>query len=373
MKSRIFGTLLLLASSSGLAAPPVSKGAAPESVVDLAKLDSQPQAKPSAGSPLAWKAYFDLLLINRPSVTDLSFANVHSFLFLDLLPNPAYRLSFDVNSSRGGFNFFQLDYQATPALQLSLGKIWIPFDDLDPHHIFGGRVGASDSSFIQPGQTSFFLPDLWAELGVGLKWVPVDSPALLATVQAYVVNGFQDGGTDPVTAGGSYPNFSGYGVTSRDNNRDKAVGGRLHALLGGKFGLGFSIYSGRWNDQGDADSRRILMLEADAQLRLSIAEIRAGGVQMETDLSSTSTYKRGGFYGELGITSRDNRWKLVIREGSVSLDNRVESVTDQTVVGGKLLYRPSFIQWSAEYSRDVQERPGKAGQSLAAIRAIIEI
>lgn len=383
MQKRIFSmvALLLLLANLAWAAPgdpsrpPASPAVAAAPTVDLGKLDSGASARSAANvtGPLGWKAYFDLLLLTRPGVAELTFVNLHSFLFLDLYPGSNFKLSFDVNSSRGGFNFVQFDYQATPSLMISAGKIWIPFDDMDPHNLFGGRVGVSDNLFIQPGQTAFFLPDIWADLGLGVKYTMIDTHALRLVGNAYIVNGFGSGGTDPRSTGASYPSFGNIGITSYDKNRDKAVGGRLHALLGGRFGIGASFYSGRWNDQSEAEAKRVTMIGADAQLRLLSAEVRAGGIQMNSNLGNNTSFNRGGFYGELGISSKDNRWKVLIREGSVSLDNRIESTTDQTIVGGKVLYRPSFIQWSIEYSKDVQQRPGKVGMSLGMIRAVVEI
>ncbi len=356
-----------------VAAPPP---AAPAPTVNLDKLDSgatMRASSPKSADSMAWKAYFDLLLVARPEVADLTFANLHSFIFLDLFPSSNIKLSFDVNSSRGAFNYVQFDYQASPSLIVSAGKIWIPFDDTDPHNMFGGRTNVSDALYTQPGQVARFLPDVWTDLGVGIKYTLADTHAIRLVSYLYMVNGFPDGGTDPRSAGTSYPSFGSIGISTIDNNRDKALGGRLHALLGGRFGLGVSAYSGRWNDQTETEAKRTFIFGADAQLRLLSAEVRAGGVTMNTNLGNGNSFNRGGFYGELGVTAKDNRWKVLIREGSVSLDNRVESVTDQTIIGGKILYKPGLIQWSLEYSRDVQDRPGKVGKSLAAVRAVVEI
>jgi hypothetical protein len=51
-------------------------------------------------------------------------------------------------------------------------------------------------------------------------------------------------------------------------------------------------------------------------------------------------------------------------------DDRVLTVSDRTILGGKVLYQPSFIEWSAEYSKDVKERPGKTAEEFAALRAV---
>lgn len=359
--------------------PPVAPRASEAEAVDLSKLDvpaAVPVASPvtaRASAAPAWKAYFDLLLISRPGVQSLTFANIHSFLFLDLFSSGVYQLSFDVSSAWGSPNFFQFDYKVFPRLTLSLGKIWIPFDDMDPHHMFGGLVGVvQDLTFIQPDQQNFFLPTLWAELGVGVKYQVLDTQALNLVSHFYVVNGFQDGGVDPKgVLGANYPSFRGYGMQIRDNNDDKAIGGRLHATIGGKLGVGASIYTARWNDSTEPEAQRLMIFEADAQLRLATAILRAGATQMTVDLP-TGSYQRGGYYGELGVSTRDRRWKVLGRQGSVQLDNRVNDPTDQSWVTGKILYKPDLIQWSISYSYDLLEREGKTGRQIASLRAVME-
>jgi hypothetical protein len=319
----------------------------------------------------AWKAYFDFWLINRPGVQDLTFANIHSFLFLDLVPSSKYRLAFDVSSAWGSPLFFQFDMELNPRFTLSVGKIFIPFDDLDPHNLFGGRTNVSDPAFIQPGQTAFFLPNLWTDLGVAGKYVLVDKQNFRLVSTLYTVNGFGDGGRDPRQVDSSYPSFRDTSVLARDNNRDKAIGGRLSTTIGGRFSLGGSYYQGRWNAQNETKSKMLRIIGVDSQIRLRMADIRIGAVQMTTDLQNT-TFKRGGYYGEIGIPFAE-KWRFVARQGAVQLDNRVESITDMSLVGGRIVYRPDFVQWSIEWNRDIQDRPGKVGRTFAAARMLIEL
>ena len=48
-------------------------------------------------------------------------------------------------------------------------------------------------------------------------------------------------------------------------------------------------------------------------------------------------------------------------------------LTDQTLVGGTLLWRPDLIEYSIEYSRDLKEIPGKPNYSYAAARVIVAL
>jgi hypothetical protein len=327
------------------------------------------------GSGIApnWKVYFDLNLVNRPAAASpLTFANYHALLFYEILPSSDLQFSFDVNPSP---RFYELDYQLTKRIQLRAGKIWIPFDDMSPHNIFGGRVNTSTLGV----SSARFLPDIWSELGVGAKFSMIDESMLTLTGHLYAVNGLGSGGTDPVTTGGTYPQFSDSSSLSTDNNRDKAFGGRIHTLIAKRLGIGASAYTARWNDDTSASARRLSIVGADAQFKLTnVTEFRAGLATMtigiDADSKGRSQFKRGGAYGEVGQKfGSENQWKALLRGGQVQLDDRVIDVTDQKIFGGTLLYKPSTIEFSAHHSRDVKRVVGKSAYSYSALRVIIAL
>jgi hypothetical protein len=369
-----------------------SKGAGADGAVDLSTLDSAPSGKSSVGAvaPEAqgpaqpmFKSYFDFNVVNRPGTQDnFTFDNYHSFLFFEIVPSPTVMFTFDVNPTAP--KFYELDWQATKRLTLRVGKIFIPFDDISsqsPHNIFGGRVGISRLSLDPSGAT--FLPDVWADLGIGAKYVFVDTSALLMEGHLYVVDGFQDGGTDPNPndpAGTPYPNFSQNGglVTGNaaDNNRDKSVGARLHLLFGSRWGLGGSVYTGRWtadNGANAAPSERVMAYGLDSQLRLNWAEFRVGLALMNVGMPVGSSFNRSGTYGEIGHHfGYLDRWKILGRVGTLDLDSRVDSITDETIVGGTILYRPGFVEFSLEYSRDLNyDYPLKPNHSYTDLRCVM--
>ena len=117
------------------------------------------------GGEKIFKVFFDLALYSRPGVTPLSFGNFHSYVFLDILPRENIQFSFDLASARGSPSFYELDWQIAPWVQLRAGKIWIPFDDMSPHNLFGGRINVS--TLAPPGGEPF-LPSLWTDLGTDL-------------------------------------------------------------------------------------------------------------------------------------------------------------------------------------------------------------
>ncbi|MEW6055324.1 MAG: hypothetical protein AB1540_01810 [Bdellovibrionota bacterium] len=339
-------------------------GAAP------AGLASQsPHAHMPSISPF-FKVYFDLNFYKRPGITPLTFDNFHSFLLVELTPTDDIQFSFDVNPTP---RYYELDYQVFKRLQLRVGKIWIPFDDMSPHNIFGGRVNVSR---LAPATNSpAFLPDLWTDLGVGAKYRLVEKSKLTVDSHFYVVNGFRSGGTDPKnpsTGADNYPSFADL-PTSPDNNNDKAFGGRLHALLWRKLGLGVSYYTARWNNQAIVEAKRLSLIGGDAQFRFSKTEFRAGLVSMNIDIPNAD-FNRGGAYVEAGQRfGKNDAWKGLLRAGQLNTDDRVIDASDQQIVGATLLYKPGLIQWSIEHSRDLTENARKRNYTFTNFRIVIAL
>jgi hypothetical protein len=323
----------------------------------------------STGFAPNFKVYFDLDFANQPGLRDLTFDNYHSFLFFEIQPTPEMQFSFDVNPAP---RYYELDYTIHPRIQLRAGRIWIPWDDLSPHNIFGGRVNVSR---LQPPGVALFLPDLWTDLGVGAKFTLIDTMELNLTLDAYVVDGFHDGGSDPspITANDptGYPNFADSGSTF-DNNRDKAIGGRVHAMLFGRLGLGASFYTCQWNNQG-LDPQRMTIVGFDGQLRFVKTEFRAGITTMLVNIPGAS-YNRGGLYVELGQKlGAENKWKLLGRAGTVQLDSRVIDITDETIGGAMLLWQPGLVQYSIETNYDFNDVVGKPNRSYSALRLVVAL
>jgi hypothetical protein len=351
--------------------------------VDLSKLDMSTGQSPSGEKGASYshetgpaqpmfKTFFDFNLVDRPGYENLSFNNYHHFLFFELIPTSTVQFTFDVNPSP---YFYELDYQATPRLTLRVGKIFIPFDDISsqsPHNIFGGRVGISRLS---PDPNQQFLPDVWADLGVGAKYVFIDASNLLLEGHLVVVNGFFQGLNDPNpadAAGTPYPSFNGITQNLQpDNNRDKSIGLRGHVLLANRLGIGVSYFTGRWSNDSVA-SARINAVGLDSQLRLSWAELRIGLAAMSVGLVDGNSFKRGGTYAEIGHRfGPKDRWKVLGRAGTLNLDNRVNAVTDQTIVGGTILYRPGFVEFSLEHSRDLNDNVAKPNHSFTDLRMVM--
>jgi hypothetical protein len=260
----------------------------------------------------------------------------------------------------------------SPRLTVRGGRIFIPFDEMDPHNTFGGRY--NNSLLNQPGAPAF-LPDLWTDLGIGIKYQLVDSKDLNLVSHFYLVNGFQEGGTDPSTdpsvpnVGSKYPNFSL--APNPDNNTDKAVGARLHADLFGTVGLGMSLYTCRYTKDSEPEGR-IIMIGFDGQLRItSGTSLNAGYVYMKVSLPGESQgFLRGGLYVDLNQRLAD-RWKFTLRGGTSQNDNRVTQISDQELIGMRLVYDLGLFKFSFEYYHDLQKVDQKMNYDYTALRAVV--
>lgn len=344
--------------------------------VDLSSLDSgaastsgsYSNAPSGLGIP-EFRFMFDFWLYHRPQIAPLTFSNIHTLAMIDIIPVPELQFSFELSPTP---RYYQVSYQLTKRWEMRAGRIWIPFDLIGPqfpHNIFGGFVNVSQ--FRQPGGTAF-LPDIWTDLGVALKYQLADTDKLSWTAQFYVVNGFQDGGNDPTgQVANKYPNFES--AAAIDNNSDKALGFRTHAMWHNRLGLGVSGYYGRYTDAADT-SKAVMMLGFDAQLKLPWGfDVKAGYAFMNVGLlapATSASFRRGGMYIE-GTQRLGRTWKLFARGGTVQNDSRAVGVDDVTMVGGGIIYTLGYLQLTVMYQHDLNTVTSKTSYDIMATRAAI--
>ncbi|RYZ80284.1 MAG: hypothetical protein EOP04_26170 [Proteobacteria bacterium] len=299
---------------------------------------------------------------------------------VEYTPTPEFTFMAEVSSSP---RFYEVAYQISPKIQVRWGKVWIPFDDLSPHNIFGGRVNTSKLAY-QPNL--MLLPDIWADLGVVGKFRLMENNKNTVDAHLYVVNGFQqttDSTGAVIQTGSIYPNFaSTTGGALGDNNSQKDFGGRLQYKYGQSFSLGGSYYKGTYTDRSypstsvaDKKMHGLSILGLDVQFRpTNMTEVRAGYVTMSVDLKSTDTVtkaKRGGTYVELGQKfGADRTWKALIRGGQVQADDRVATAGDLSIVGITLLKMVGPLQFSIEYNKDSKQAAGKSAMTYGAFRIV---
>jgi hypothetical protein len=386
-------------SAGGVRTPARPARAAKEEAVNLDAISSSPttpspssHAGKAGGSSVGglsphgssglmpnFKFYFDFLLKSWKADPNSSFSfdSYHQRMLVEYTPSPDWMFQADISSWQGP-KYFEVDYMLSQSIQLRWGRIWIPFDDMSPHSIFGGRINTSE--FFQPNESAF-LPDIWADMGIGLKFILADSAGMGYDFHLYVVNGFQSGGNSPVAGESTavppvtYPNFSGTTGASTDNNNAKAFGARWHALFGHRFGIGVSGYRDTYTPKSDPEAKNITMLGLDAQLYpTNTTEIRAGFVSMKVGLAPPATkdsFTRGGSYIELGQKfGTDDRWKFLVRAGKSQNDNRVVDVSDKTLVGATLLKNFGNVEGQLTFYKDMNKVPAKTAYNYGAFRLV---
>jgi hypothetical protein len=365
---------------------PAVESAAPKS---SSYSSGNPHAAAPSGILPNFKFYFDFILRSwkgkdvSGGESAFGFDTYHQRLMVEFTPTPDLIFQADLLQQK----YFESDYMLSPKVQVRWGRIWIPFDDLSPHNLFGGRINTSE--FRQPNETAF-LPDIWADLGVGMRFTLADSPSVSSELHLYVVNGFQENrGGSPVQGEGTtgtnapYPTFDGTSGGTGDNNNDKAFGARWHSVFGRRVGLGASIYHDVYTNGHDAHAdgspapkEGIDMLGLDVQLRpTNTTEIRMGYVTMKVGLdptlSSKSSFSRGGSYIELGQRfGLEDRWKFLLRAGSSQNDNRVVDVSDKTIVGATILKNFGFVETQFNYFRDLHQVASKIAYDYGEFRIV---
>ena len=361
MIHRFFLTVILLSASLVYAEPVKSP------VVIVTAKDSSPE--PKLKKPLL-KVLFDLLLTHRPGLQPATtFDTYHYLLGVEFQPILTTKFSFELSTDP---RYFQLEQDLTSnpgTLQLRLGKIWVPFDDLSPHTIYGGR--ANLAKLVHPDGLPFF-PDVFTDLGIALRHRIFLSSELTLVSYLYVVNGFQDLGRDPKDPNvGAYPNFGD--IPLEDNNDDKAIGARLHLDYGRAFGVGVSAYRCRYSNRA-TEAASLFMLGIDGQVRFLGTELRAGYLFVNVNLPSPAPngFVKGGLYTEWGIPVVE-RWKLVLRGGEAQQDSRGPDAMDQIILGTAILYKPGPVQFSVQYDRDLHRNDLKRNYELVGARMAVSI
>jgi hypothetical protein len=141
--------------------------------------------------------------------------------------------SFDVNQAWAG-------YMPSETFTVKAGLFLVPFGGWNtasrPHETLLIRT---------PLNLENLYPPSWRDLGV-----LVEGRAGVVTYALYLGNGLAEGDT------------AAYGQQFRDNNTDKAKGGRIGLSDGRAFRAGLSYYTGKYDDQ---DMRDLTLQGADLQ------------------------------------------------------------------------------------------------------------
>lgn len=377
-------------TSAPVAAPPSTAApAASGGAIDLSTLNAEPPPSTvtppgalSTSSATAYggraavvpnfRFYFDFWLISRPGVTDLSFQNVHSISMVEISPKPNLTFGFEL---RPDPRYYEIAIQLNRRAKVKLGRIWVPFDDMNPHNNFGGRVNTQQ---LISGDT-LFLPNIWTDLGVSFEYKILETSKIDFGAVLYVLNGFKSTTSGPRTGDTLYPSFTDAGTggfTEKDNNKDKAIGARAQLGLGTMFSFGASGYMQRYTADDETDLG-MLLFGLDARAKINRFEFRAGYLAGTFDVLNSDVVmsaKKGGAYGEAWYRwGRSEQWRFVARAGVLQPDNRVITVNDQMAAGVGIFYRPDFIQYSIEHSRDLKSDVPRVNDQITWARVAISL
>jgi len=144
-----------------------------------------------------------------------------------------------VGAERGGEVVLEqayANYRFWEALNLRAGVLLVPFGNVNIDHYAPIRDVIS-----KPIVSYIVAPSDWTDNGLGFFGRQLVGNSWLLDYEAYVVAGLGE----PIDAFGTRNARQGYGV---DNNDDKALVGRLTFNRLGRFQLGLSGYTGKYDD-----------------------------------------------------------------------------------------------------------------------------
>lgn len=329
---------------------------AEEEAVDLDTLPSE-TAKPVAetGHPdlstfdgLKIHLYIDFILEMRmdqiyrglsgsteviSSKNSLSFGQNHLGLIGMMEYKEMMKLSLDF-----ALDFYELQYNFSPYMNIRVGKIFIPFGQSDYHHIYGGLVD----------ETASFLRKFWCDYGVAFH------SKIISSLQGdiFVGNGF------PV-----YGNtvFFSQPPTPRDNNMMKSVALRLKWRPIQQVFLIANGYYDAYSDQNDLRDF-IFMYGLDVGFEARKFHLKTGAAVAELfDHKTTpldgflfaSKWYRWAWYSEARYNFT-RMLSLQLRAGSMDTDNRTQSPTDQMNLNTTFFVRPGPFEISLSYFYNIQ-------------------
>lgn len=280
---------------------------------------------PGGGGGLGIKLFVDLLAIHQVGQKKFDFRPNHTFVFIQA--NVYDDLQFMIHVSDNPI-FFELSWNMTPRLTLTMGKLLVPFGTNEFHHIIGGRVD----------QLSNFLPETWGDYGLSLTHLLYDGEIFNVEYVAYAVNGFS-GVDEPNIAEGS----------PIDNNFFKALGTRIRFTFWRKIKLTGSVYFDLWDDEQDHTALfYALGLELQPGLIdlpvLRHMRVRGEWARGEVNLPERNfqrgitdyAFARAGYYGELQFALYRNI-ALRLRVGRINPNNTVSDDGDIEI------YEPALL------------------------------
>ncbi|MFQ6046906.1 MAG: porin [Gemmatimonadales bacterium] len=259
----------------------------------LAALAVSPQPSIAQGLMLSGYADLEVNLDKLGSDNSEFYLDNHHFNLIalgKLVENvfAAAEIEFEHAGEEIAFEYGYISYTGLRNLRVQAGKFIVPFGrfNKDLHPTWINKMPDRPNGFAN------VFPQTYSDVGVWLSGgAPLGTAGARLAFDAFVVNGLM--GDD----GGDIRDM-------RDNDRDKATGGRDDSkALGGRLGVelapqGFDIgasgYFGNYVNVADS-SLTLAMFGVDASYHNRGLEIRAEGVLADQEATGGSLSKKGGY------------------------------------------------------------------------------
>ena len=239
----------------------------------------------------------------------------------------------------------RLDFLVRPELNFRAGGLLVPFNQLNILH-----DGPLRELTDRPLVDRIIVPTTWTEPGAGVYGSVRLGPRLSMNYETYLVNGLGPGiseakGLREARRGGL-----------KDNNRNKALVGRLGVVPGRGLELGVSGYEGKWDDDNQLS---LSMLGLDLAYRRGPLKVLGewARVRVERDAAAIAEgvpAELAGYY--LEASYRLGRWAPVVHFSRMDPDRNQVSRYDVSRLVLGLNYRPSEqalvkVEWQRNRER----------------------
>lgn len=252
-----------------------------------------------------------------------TFTQNHQALLIRAVGNPDLSILADIFHPD---DLFQMGISFKD-LQLTFGRIFIPFGDFNYHHFYGGRQD----------DNGIFFPKLWTDYGFSLGF-PVGN---ILGIEVYTVNGF-----DP--AGIVLENARFASVGKVDNDLAKAIGARFTLTPIKNVKL---MVSGYQDFYADDVKHTVTLAGGDGEFKYGPFALRGGvafGLVRGPDIAE---FFRWANYGEVTY----NAWRnlsLRLRGGAMDPDVRISNPDDQNNVNFSVIWRTAWVEYALTYFRN---------------------
>lgn len=234
--------------------------------------------------------------------------------------------------------FFAPSLESVPVLgttSLRFGRILVPMGSYTVHPIYGGSVKNAD----------LLLHQFWSDYGASLK----ASFGHALEAEIFAVNGTEVWGDSTIKLK----------AMLEDNNRTKAVGGRVRFATQGGLML-FASYmhdattSMELGDRGDsAFAIGLDLVGLDASLRTGPVTWKAGVLSGWVKSDGFTDYRMAGWYAESKFRFAE-QWAVRLRGGQVDPDDRIEDGNDQGNVNLSLLWNKGPLDVGLTWHRNFE-------------------